>query len=74
MDFIYSLFSAVNLNYVVLFFKISPPQSYFVPFMCVCGLLRQISIRGAFPHLTNQILNAYFSTLYLLFFPSWHKK
>lgn len=35
MDFIYSLFSEVNLNYVVLFFKkkISHSQSYFVLFM-----------------------------------------
>lgn len=33
MDFIHSLFSEVNLNYVVLLLKISRSQSYFVLFM-----------------------------------------
>lgn len=33
MDFIHSLFSEVNLNYVVLLLKIPRSQSYFVLFM-----------------------------------------
>lgn len=62
MNFIYSLFSKVNLNYVVLFLRISHSQSYFALFM-YCSLLRQIIIRGAPEDLPSQILSTKFLML-----------
>lgn len=71
MDFIYSLFSGGNLNSVVLFLK---PHilNHTLCCLCMCGLLRQISI-GSLEglHLPSQILATKFLMLILAPFIYW---
>ena len=81
MNFIYSVFRDVNLNYVALFIKkISRSQSYFVVFMNLWFAETdqyQGSLEGL--HLPSQILSTKFLMLILAPFIYWgffywHKK
>lgn len=81
MNFICPLFNKINLNYVVFVLKTSHSQSY-LRCVCMCFIIAETDqYQGSLEDLPfqilsiyyNQILNANFSTFYLLGFFR-HKK
>jgi hypothetical protein len=80
MNFIYSLFNKVNLNYVVFVFKnLTFSIIFCVIYVFALWFAKTDQYQGSFEDLPsqvlsyyNQILNANFSTFYLLGFFFWH--